>query len=196
MLLATKEYDGITVAKSYVQISSIMPQKRNPVSIEHARAITSSALGEAFTVFQMIHNTPFGDIVDTEDDLRHIYIKGLKRQFVFLYDECSDPNDESRRRNVKSRSYKHAITITDFADVLTKTMKFHFGMLIMHKCYCKYVIGAEKELHELQFKEVNMYLQEHFKINLLEKVERNYIARSFYSKRNVYGAPSKKRWSA
>ena len=31
----------------------------------------------------------------------------------------------------KSRSYKHAITITDFADVLTKTMKFHFGMLIM-----------------------------------------------------------------
>ena len=33
---------------------------------------------------------------------------------------------------LKSRSYKHAITITDFADVLTKTMKFHFGMLIMH----------------------------------------------------------------
>ena len=33
LLLATKEYDGITVAKPYVQISSIMPQKRNPVSI-------------------------------------------------------------------------------------------------------------------------------------------------------------------
>ena len=83
MLLATKEYDGITVAKPYVQISSIMPQKRNPVSIEHARAITSSALGEAFTVFQMIHNTPFGDIVDTEDDLQPYLYKGLKRQFVF-----------------------------------------------------------------------------------------------------------------
>lgn len=126
MLLATKEYDGITVAKSYVQISSIMPQKRNPVSIEHARAITSSALGEAFTVFQMIHNTPFGDIVDTEDDLQPYLYKGLKRQFVFLYDECSDPNDESRRRNVKSRSYKHAITITDFADVLTKNYEIPF----------------------------------------------------------------------
>ena len=34
---------------------------------------------------------------------------------------------------LKSRSYKHAITITDFADVLTKTMKFHFGMLIMRQ---------------------------------------------------------------
>ena len=34
---------------------------------------------------------------------------------------------------LKSRSYKHAITITDFADVLTKTMKFHFGTLIMQQ---------------------------------------------------------------
>lgn len=34
---------------------------------------------------------------------------------------------------LKSRSYKHAITITDFADVLTKTMEFHFGMLIMQQ---------------------------------------------------------------
>lgn len=79
MLLATKEYDGITVAKPYVQISSIMPQKRNPVSIEHARAITSSALGEAFTVFQMIHTTPFGDIVDTEDDLQPYLYKGIEK---------------------------------------------------------------------------------------------------------------------
>ncbi len=55
-------------------------------------------------------------------------------------------------------------------------------------------LEQKKELHELHFKDVNMYLQEHFKINLLEKrVERNYIARSFlFKKRNVYGGPSKK----
>ena len=34
---------------------------------------------------------------------------------------------------LKNRSYKHAITITDFADVLTKTMTFHFGMRIMQQ---------------------------------------------------------------
>ena len=81
----------------------------------------------------MIHTTPFGDIVDTEDDLQPYLYKGIEKAIRVLYDECSDPNDESRRRNVKSRSYKHAITITDFADVLTKTMKFHFGMLIMQQ---------------------------------------------------------------
>jgi argininosuccinate lyase len=47
-----------------------MPQKRNPVALEHARAIASRALGESQAVVTTVHNTPFGDIVDTEDDLQ------------------------------------------------------------------------------------------------------------------------------
>ncbi len=47
-----------------------MPQKRNPVAIEHARAIGSKALGQAQAIVLAAHNTPFGDIVDTEDDLQ------------------------------------------------------------------------------------------------------------------------------
>jgi len=70
LLLSTQEFSGIRVADPYVQISSIMPQKRNPVSLEHIRALSSSGLGSAMTVMQMLHNTPFGDIVDTEDDLQ------------------------------------------------------------------------------------------------------------------------------
>ena len=58
------------------------------------------------------------------------------------------------------------------------------------------LLEQKKELHELHLKDVNMYLQEKFNITLLEKVERNYIAKSFYTKRNVYGGPSKKKWSA
>jgi argininosuccinate lyase len=47
-----------------------MPQKRNPVAIEHARAIGSKAVGQAHAIGLAVHNTPFGDIVDTEDDLQ------------------------------------------------------------------------------------------------------------------------------
>jgi argininosuccinate lyase len=47
-----------------------MPQKRNPVALEHARAISSKALGQAAAITTTVHNTPFGDIVDTEDDLQ------------------------------------------------------------------------------------------------------------------------------
>ncbi|WP_436669419.1 argininosuccinate lyase [Bacillus cereus] len=188
LLLATKEYDGITVAKPYVQISSIMPQKRNPVSIEHARAITSSALGEAFTVFQMIHNTPFGDIVDTEDDLQPYLYKGIEKAIrVFCMMNAVILTMKVEEETLKSRSYKHAITITDFADVLTKNYEIPFR----HAHHAASAIAnmsleQKKELHELHFKDVNMYLQEHFKINVLEKEWKEIISPEAFIQKRMY----------
>src|SRR4029453_14691621 len=64
------EFGYLRLADGFVQGSSIMPQKRNPVALEHARAIASKALGQAAGLVLAVHNTPFGDIVDTEDDLQ------------------------------------------------------------------------------------------------------------------------------
>jgi argininosuccinate lyase len=50
----------------YVQISSIMPQKRNPLAIEHLRAMSSLGAGRCDSVVGAIHNTPFADMVDGE----------------------------------------------------------------------------------------------------------------------------------
>ena len=70
LLWCTAEFNYLRIGDGYVQCSSIMPQKRNPVALEHARAIGSKALGQAQAIVTAVHNTPFGDIVDTEDDLQ------------------------------------------------------------------------------------------------------------------------------
>ncbi|MGH9408988.1 MAG: argininosuccinate lyase, partial [Vicinamibacterales bacterium] len=70
LLWCTSEFGYLRLADGYVQCSSIMPQKRNPVALEHARSIVSKALGQAIAIVTTVHNTPFGDIVDTEDDLQ------------------------------------------------------------------------------------------------------------------------------
>jgi len=70
LLWCTAEFNYMRLGDGYVQCSSIMPQKRNPVALEHARAIGSKALGQAQAIVTAVHNTPFGDIVDTEDDLQ------------------------------------------------------------------------------------------------------------------------------
>src|SRR5687768_4443752 len=70
LLWCTVEFGYLRLADGFVQSSSIMPQKRNPVALEHARAIASKALGQASAITLAVHNTPFGDIVDTEDDLQ------------------------------------------------------------------------------------------------------------------------------
>jgi len=73
-----REFGVIRLGDGYVQPSSIMPQKRNPVSLEHSRALISRALGQAQAVFQVLHNTPFGDIVDIEDDLQPLVFRALQ----------------------------------------------------------------------------------------------------------------------
>jgi argininosuccinate lyase len=70
LLWSTSEFGYVRFGDGFVQPSSIMPQKRNPVAIEHARAIGSKALGQTQAILTCVHNTPFGDIVDTEDDLQ------------------------------------------------------------------------------------------------------------------------------
>src|SRR5207248_3396145 len=70
LLWCTSEFGYVRLGDGFVQSSSIMPQKRNPVAIEHARAIASKALGQTQAILTSVHNTPFGDIVDTEDDLQ------------------------------------------------------------------------------------------------------------------------------
>ena len=70
LLWCTPEFGYLRLAEGFVQASTIMPQKRNPVALEHARAIGSKALGQVTAIMLTVHNTPFGDIVDTEDDLQ------------------------------------------------------------------------------------------------------------------------------
>src|SRR3954467_6524229 len=70
LLWCTAEFDYMRLGDGYVQCSSIMPQKRNPVALEHARAIGSKALGQAQAIITAVHIMPFGEIVDTEDDLQ------------------------------------------------------------------------------------------------------------------------------
>ena len=47
LLWCTAEFGYLRLGDGFVQCSSIMPQKRNPVALEHARAIGSKALGQA-----------------------------------------------------------------------------------------------------------------------------------------------------
>jgi argininosuccinate lyase len=70
LLWSTSEFDYVRLGEGFVQGSSIMPQKRNPVALEHARVIGSKAVGQAQAIMTAVHNTPFGDINDTEDDLQ------------------------------------------------------------------------------------------------------------------------------
>ena len=70
LLWCTPEFGFLRLSDAYVQTSSIMPQKRNPVALEHVRILASKAFSQSQAVLSCAHNTPFGDVVDSEDDLQ------------------------------------------------------------------------------------------------------------------------------
>lgn len=60
----------LTLEDGLVQGSSVMPQKRNPVALEHARTKFSKAIGMTQSVILSAHNVPFGDINDPGPDMQ------------------------------------------------------------------------------------------------------------------------------
>lgn len=61
--------DVLRIDDAFIQISSIMPQKRNPVVLEHVRIRMGWVYGDASTVETIVHNAAFGDTNDVEDPM-------------------------------------------------------------------------------------------------------------------------------
>jgi argininosuccinate lyase len=121
LLWSTQEFAAIRVADPYVQISSIMPQKRNPVSLEHIRSLCSSGVGSTHTVLQMLHNTPFGDIVDTEDDLQpHLWRSLTLSDQIFRLLRVVIGTLEVNKELLLERAKHSFATITELADTLVR----------------------------------------------------------------------------
>ena len=121
LLWCTSEFGYLRLGDEFVQSSSIMPQKRNPVALEHARAIGSKALGQASAILLTVHNTPFGDIVDTEDDLQPLVFTMFNdaERAVRLVTAAMESAAFDRDR-LAARAEQGWITVTELADTLVR----------------------------------------------------------------------------
>jgi argininosuccinate lyase len=121
LLWCTSEFGYLRLADGFVQCSSIMPQKRNPVALEHARAIGSKALAQANGLMLAVHNTPFGDIVDTEDDLQPLVGQAFRdaaRAIALVAAAMEDATFDVAR--LAERAAAGWVTVTELADTLSR----------------------------------------------------------------------------
>ena len=121
LLWCTMEFGYLRLGEGFVQSSSIMPQKRNPVALEHARAIGSKAVGQAQAILTTVHNTPFGDIVDTEDDLQPLVASMFRdaTRTISLVAATMRGADFDVSR-LASRAGVGGTTLTELADTLVR----------------------------------------------------------------------------
>jgi argininosuccinate lyase len=143
LLWSTREMGYLRLPDSLVQISSIMPQKRNPVPLEHARAIASSALVQLGGIVGVVHNTPFGDIVDTEDDLQPLIERALHEasravRLLALAAGAAAFDTELMRE----RAATGLVTVTELADALTRERGLSFTRA--HEIVSRFVDASGK----------------------------------------------------
>jgi argininosuccinate lyase len=141
LLWCTTEFGYLRLSDGFVQSSSIMPQKRNPVALEHARAIASKALGQASAILLSVHNTPFGDIVDTEDDLQPLVASMFKDATRAVRLVAASMREASfDREKLASRAEQGWVTVTELADTLTRDHGIPFKT--SHAVAAKFVEGC------------------------------------------------------
>lgn len=111
----------ITLQDGLVQGSSVMPQKRNPVALEHARTRFSKVLGYASAVVLSSHNVPYGDIndpgTDVQEPLRLLwqdFSQGLRLLSVSLEAPVID------RQRWRDLAEQGDTTLTELADTLAR----------------------------------------------------------------------------
>ncbi|MBX7212499.1 MAG: argininosuccinate lyase [Thermoflexales bacterium] len=127
LIMATREVGALTVDDSFIQISSIMPQKRNPVVLEHLRARLAQLYGGAQTVFVQAHNVFYGDTQDIEDEMHDPFFALCETAL-----DCLDLLTETvstlniNTQVLAARAAAGFTTATELADALVRERGYPF----------------------------------------------------------------------
>lgn len=121
------EVGQLYVPNSFVQISSIMPQKRNPVPIEHMRLLSSLTVGRCDMMVNTAHNTPFTDMNDSEGEVQQAGYSAFEsggRVLDLL--AAFIPSLSIRTDRVAANIDASCITVTELADTLVRSEGLSF----------------------------------------------------------------------
>ena len=124
---AAFEVGQLYVPDSLVQISSIMPQKRNPVPIEHMRHLASVSAGRCDMLINTMHNTPFTDMNDSEGEVQQAGYDAFDsggRMLALL--TAFLPACQINAERVAINSEAACTTITELADTLVREEALSF----------------------------------------------------------------------
>jgi argininosuccinate lyase len=121
------EVGQLYVPNALVQVSSIMPQKRNPVPIEHMRHLSSVTVGRCDMVVNTMHNTPFTDMNDSEGEVQQAgyaaFDSGVRvvSLLAAMLPACAINADR-----VQANMDAACVTITELADTLVRDESLSF----------------------------------------------------------------------
>ena len=115
------EVGQLRLPDALVQVSSIMPQKRNPVPIEHMRHLAAMTAGRCDAMVDAVRNTPFTDMNDSEGEVQQAGYAAFEsggRMLALLAAVLRGARIDGDR--VRLNADRACVTVTELADTLVR----------------------------------------------------------------------------
>ncbi|MBB4003867.1 argininosuccinate lyase [Aurantimonas endophytica] len=125
----TMEFGFIEFDDAYSSVSSIMPQKKNPATMEHVKAIAGMATGMLGTVLSCAKNTAFADVNDGVSAANPAALDTIERAALALTAFDGALATLKVRAEAMRRSAEIGYgTATELADVIVRSSGLSFRM--------------------------------------------------------------------
>ena len=188
---ATQDMDMLRLADGYISTSSIMPQKRNPIALEHLRSSLSIVKGLASSVLDGYFKSPYGDISDHEDIepilLQAIDLLKLNYHLFNAVIATMDVNKELLER----RAFESFSVVTEMADTIVRECGIPFRKA--HQIVSRFVKEAEKQNLTIKTVGPDLFSSVYYSVmgenftGNYEKIRLSLDPQHFVSIRTVYG---------
>jgi len=123
----TDEFGYVEVDDSLAACSSIMPQKKNPITLEHVKAKSSHLLGAYVSVFSTLKGIPFGHCRDVGSEAYHMFWQaGSELEAILALLNATLFSIKIKPENMKNKVQSNFSVVTDLADELVRTQNMPF----------------------------------------------------------------------
>ncbi len=138
-----------------VQASSIMPQKRNPVILEHIRIQAGLAAGACDSIVRLFRNVPYQDVNEVADAPVSGFFDALAqaRSCVALL-ELAVSKVASRQQRAREIARTFGVTTTELADTMVRGCGISFRSA-HHACAAFVHSGCDKARLREAFRETS-----------------------------------------
>ncbi|HWR10523.1 MAG TPA: lyase family protein [Rectinemataceae bacterium] len=129
-----------------VQISSIMPQKRNPVIIEHLRIQAGQTIGLCATIEDLYRNVPYQDVNEAADAPVSQLLQAFSCAFSAMdLAGATFAGMRARPERARAIALQFGVTTTELADAMVR--RFGVGFRAAHGICAAFIrSGQNKEV--------------------------------------------------
>ena len=163
---ATDEFGWIEVGDDVAATSSIMPQKKNPITLEHIRGKASHLIGAVVAALAAQKGTPYGHLRDISLESTHPLREGFREAEAVLNLATATLRSLQVKGSIaEARAAENFSTVTELADVIVRETGISFREAHI-------VVGtAVSELHDRGAHTVDLSLE------LLERIAKERLGR-------------------